>query len=319
MNKKFVVVSIALVYFLMMFITFASAEDTTETITDPEDDVIYIDDETGDILTTDKEPNIDIVSLSYSRDNQNKKSITVTLEVNSDGEIEDSSYDLEDLDNLLNLVIVYYFINIETSESDYTIDYIDKVCTLNYEEIPYSVSGNKLSVSFELDSEGEEILSILGASYKATYDGEYEDYIPDEFQIVEVNADGPSEGDVGEELSFTGSVDGDPSDYEWLWDFGDGDISTEQNPTHIYEEAGEYDVFLEASNDVLGYYGADNFTVIVTGDGNNNGNGNGNGNDNGDADNGDSSDSDSSYLLFFGLIIIIIAIGTSVLVIILRR
>lgn len=32
--------------------------------------------------------------------------------------------------------------------------------------------------------------------------------------------------------------------YEWLWDFGDGETSTEQNPTHVYAEANNYQVCL---------------------------------------------------------------------------
>ena len=35
----------------------------------------------------------------------------------------------------------------------------------------------------------------------------------------------------------------------WRWDFGDGNISTEQNPTHIYSVAGSYNVTLVVSND----------------------------------------------------------------------
>jgi len=35
---------------------------------------------------------------------------------------------------------------------------------------------------------------------------------------------------------------------EWLWDFGDGNTSTEQNPLHTYEEIGNYTVCLTASN-----------------------------------------------------------------------
>jgi PKD repeat protein len=31
---------------------------------------------------------------------------------------------------------------------------------------------------------------------------------------------------------------------DWLWDFGDGNTSTEENPTHIYQDAGDYDVTL---------------------------------------------------------------------------
>jgi PKD repeat protein len=35
---------------------------------------------------------------------------------------------------------------------------------------------------------------------------------------------------------------------EWNWDFGDGAISTEQNPVHIYFAAGNYTVTLKVSN-----------------------------------------------------------------------
>jgi PKD repeat protein len=36
----------------------------------------------------------------------------------------------------------------------------------------------------------------------------------------------------------------------WLWDFGDGSTSTEQNPPHIYETEGTYSVTLTVSNGV---------------------------------------------------------------------
>ncbi|MFZ5568882.1 MAG: PKD domain-containing protein [Thermodesulfobacteriota bacterium] len=36
---------------------------------------------------------------------------------------------------------------------------------------------------------------------------------------------------------------------EWLWDFGDGQTSTEQNPAHVYEQEGEYTVSLTAANE----------------------------------------------------------------------
>ncbi|RYZ55915.1 MAG: PKD domain-containing protein [Sphingobacteriales bacterium] len=34
----------------------------------------------------------------------------------------------------------------------------------------------------------------------------------------------------------------------WLWNFGDGNISTEQNPTHVYPKGGTYQVAFIASN-----------------------------------------------------------------------
>lgn len=35
----------------------------------------------------------------------------------------------------------------------------------------------------------------------------------------------------------------------WLWDFGDGTTSTEQNPCHIYDSEGTYNVSLTVTND----------------------------------------------------------------------
>ncbi len=46
-----------------------------------------------------------------------------------------------------------------------------------------------------------------------------------------------------EEVLFTNeTVDG----VEWLWDFGDGTTSTEENPSHLYTEEGEYTIVLSA-------------------------------------------------------------------------
>ncbi|HEY3363391.1 MAG TPA: PKD domain-containing protein [Methanosarcina sp.] len=37
---------------------------------------------------------------------------------------------------------------------------------------------------------------------------------------------------------------------EWNWDFGDGETSTDENPTHTYSAAGNYTVTLTASNEM---------------------------------------------------------------------
>ena len=47
---------------------------------------------------------------------------------------------------------------------------------------------------------------------------------------------------VFEEMSF-----GNPT--EWYWDFGDGQTSFEQSPSHLYNEAGTYVVTLTITND----------------------------------------------------------------------
>lgn len=50
----------------------------------------------------------------------------------------------------------------------------------------------------------------------------------------------------GNTVSFTDQSNGAPT--SWLWDFGDGNTSTQQNPTHTYAAAGTYTVTMTASN-----------------------------------------------------------------------
>ncbi|HXK82558.1 MAG TPA: C25 family cysteine peptidase, partial [Bacteroidales bacterium] len=53
----------------------------------------------------------------------------------------------------------------------------------------------------------------------------------------------------GQSVTFT-----DASQYatEWLWNFGDGQTSTEQNPVHTYTTAGTYTVSLDVANSIDG-------------------------------------------------------------------
>ena len=57
----------------------------------------------------------------------------------------------------------------------------------------------------------------------------------------------PASGYISQMFSFTDLSTGDPDSLEW--DFGDGEISIEQNPTHIYNTAGIYDVKLKSCNE----------------------------------------------------------------------
>jgi PKD repeat protein len=52
-------------------------------------------------------------------------------------------------------------------------------------------------------------------------------------------------------VKFTDLSTGNPT--SWSWDFGDGTTSIEQNPTHVYQKEGSYDVTLTVSNS----YGTD--------------------------------------------------------------
>lgn len=50
----------------------------------------------------------------------------------------------------------------------------------------------------------------------------------------------------GRQVAFTALTH---SATQWLWDFGDGNTSTEKNPVHIYEEGGYYLATLTATDD----------------------------------------------------------------------
>lgn len=69
---------------------------------------------------------------------------------------------------------------------------------------------------------------------------------PTDPPVAEFSAD-PLSGSAGVTLiSFTDESTNNPT--SWLWDFGDGNTSTLQNPTHTYAVANKYTVTLTATN-----------------------------------------------------------------------
>lgn len=58
----------------------------------------------------------------------------------------------------------------------------------------------------------------------------------------------PTTGTAGLSVDFTDLSTNTPT--SWLWDFGDSEISTEQNPTHVYASPGTYTVELTATNGI---------------------------------------------------------------------
>jgi PKD repeat protein len=49
-------------------------------------------------------------------------------------------------------------------------------------------------------------------------------------------------------VAFNDQSTGTPSPTSWLWEFGDGQTSTDRHPTHVYTAQGTYDVALRISN-----------------------------------------------------------------------
>ena len=60
--------------------------------------------------------------------------------------------------------------------------------------------------------------------------------------------------ETGTSIQFTDESTGEPT--AWEWDFGDGNTSNEQHPSHTYSSEGTYDVTLTVTND----QGSDNET-----------------------------------------------------------
>jgi len=56
--------------------------------------------------------------------------------------------------------------------------------------------------------------------------------------LAEVN--GPYYGKVGQVIEFNGTAYGGSKPYRWFWDFGDGEISEQKNPEHVYMKPGKY-------------------------------------------------------------------------------
>lgn len=60
----------------------------------------------------------------------------------------------------------------------------------------------------------------------------------------------PETPDPGVTVQFTDeSTDPDGQIVDWLWEFGDGETSSDPNPTHAYAEPGSYPVTLTVSDD----------------------------------------------------------------------
>lgn len=79
----------------------------------------------------------------------------------------------------------------------------------------------------------------------------------------------PTSGAAPLTVQFTdGSADGSSPVDAWTWDFGDGETSTEENPSHVYDTAGTYNVTLTVtSNDGSDEEFRSNLITVASGSG----------------------------------------------------
>ena len=63
------------------------------------------------------------------------------------------------------------------------------------------------------------------------------------------DANGPYNGIINKTIQFKGKGYGGKPNYAWFWDFGDGESSYKQNPTHSYTSIGEYTITLTITDE----------------------------------------------------------------------
>ena len=323
-----IIITAAIITLLLGVITSSVIAQTTEIVTDKQDDVIIISedlfgdttDENISFEKTAEKPNIDITKLTYLREDAGTE-VTLILEVNTRGIIEDKN-DLEDIDpNATSFTgtVITYSISLETSDGYYEVEYIAGNCTLNYEDINAIKDGNELSVTFDLEKSNETFVSLTGTTMQFDINSltdikYYMDIAPDSALFVALPS-GPSSAETGEEITFSGDYE-DPlgltsNPITYSWDFDDGTKSNKQNPTHSYQYPGDYTVTLQVE-DAQGLSSEETLQITVTTGSSTNGNGSTNGNINGESE-------DSGFVMFIAVIAIIVIIGIVALIFVIRR
>ena len=92
--------------------------------------------------------------------------------------------------------------------------------------------------------------SILASLYVGGPTGDDKMDVPDYLMVYQPPAASfdasTTQATAGKEIQFSDTSAGPAA--SWLWDFGDGQTSEEQNPAHAYEEEGVYSVSLTVTN-----------------------------------------------------------------------
>lgn len=84
-------------------------------------------------------------------------------------------------------------------------------------------------------------------------------------QIPFAKIDGPDIGYVNDLITFSASESNDPDEdpLTYMWDFGDGDTSDEENPNHIFDHPGDFTVTLQI-DDIDGASDSDKMKIAIS-------------------------------------------------------
>jgi len=313
MKKIFVLWLIVCSFFIVSISPVLVAEEQDVTITDPMGDVAdYYSGENVTSSPTINIKNIDIKEVTYSRQGQK---VTLTLAVY--GNIQDMG-NIDDAESGIGENYILYLILVSTSDELYSLYYVNKHCRIAYQDFSsanisdFNVSGSDLIISFNLLNNTETYDSIEATTeyYNVADDNDedlFDDAAPATIEL-NVNVSAPSEGEIGQNIQFAGSQTGAQSEINWTWDFGDDGIGYGQNPSHVYDSIGNYEVILYVS-DANSNWGYSTFNITISESGTSDG---GSGDNNGGS-------SDYALLLFAAIIAIIVIVGVIVVIFIIRR
>ena len=141
----------------------------------------------------------------------------------------------------LNPNAVKYKTSIEDSsvEIEYLKGQVAVIYWGNGDRSEVSNSGLYEKTDYEADGDVDIIIDIDSNSANVAY------------LLADFESDlGSNIGIVPETVQFTDLSEGDI--FLWSWDFGDGETSSEQNPSHIYSSSGTFSVSLQVFNSAKG-------------------------------------------------------------------
>jgi hypothetical protein len=306
----------------LFLIATSSVQAADETITDIIEDVSSVDYFTQETTVVTSHPeievnNLDIVKATYS---QQGTQATVTLQVRGSIENRGKIIDFYTDDTFGPLNFVEYDFSLSTTEQDYTISYANQtgqvsngVDTTNLTSSDFTVVGDTLTITFDLTSAAEvyDNMSVTSMFVKMNITAGDMDisgfvYLSDiapnpALEILEAYA--PNIGSVGESIQFNGSIiplTGQPP-YQYRWDFGDEKTSTQMNPTHAYDKAGEF-TYTFTVTDQAGDSASETGKITISTEGGSNGSGLSN-----------------QMILFLAILAIVIVVGVVIIIWIIRR
>jgi len=306
----------------LFLIATCSVQAADETITDIIEDVSSVDYFTQETTVVTSHPeievnNLDIVKATYS---QQGTQATLTLQVRGSIENRGKIIDFYTDDTFGPLNFVEYDFSLSTTEQDYTISYANQtgqvsngVDTTNLTSSDFTVVGDTLTITFDLTSAAEvyDNMSVTSMFVKMNISAGDMDisgfvYLSDiapnpALEIMEAYA--PNIGSVGETIQFNGSIiplTGQPP-YQYRWDFGDEKTSTQMNPTHAYDKAGEF-TYTFTVTDQAGDSASETGKITISTEGGSNGSGLSN-----------------QMILFLAILAIVIIVGVVIIIWIIRR